>query len=205
MPRRPADVPATASRERETAMRWDRLFADLSAELEAVERAEHEAEVADRTRSELARLRLVDRLRGSIELPLEVRVLGGTMVSGALRGVGSDWCLLQGAAGDQVVRLAAVLDVVGLNARSVEPGSEGEVAGRFSFAAVVRRLGRDRTAVTLVRTDGGLVTGTVDLAGVDVLEITDRRSDEPGWSRGSAAALRRTVPYAAIALVRQSR
>lgn len=186
-------------------MRWDRLFADLSAEFEAVEQAELEAEIADRTRSERARLRLVDRLRGSVEQPLEVRVLGGTTVAGVLSGVGPDWCLLQGAAGDQVVRLGAVLDIVGLAARSVEPGSEGEVAARFALAAVVRRLARDRAQVTLVQTDGGLVTGTIDLAGVDVLEVTDRRLDEPGWSRGSRAALRRTVPFEAIALIRHSR
>lgn len=183
-------------------MRWDRLFADLTAELEASEQADLESEIADRTRSERARLRFVDRLRGSPDLPLAVRVLGGTTVSGTLRGIGPDWCLLRGTAGDHVVRLGAVLDVVGLAPRSVEPGSEGEVAARFSLAAVVRRLGRDRTIVTLLQVDGGLVTGTVDLAGADVLEITDRRSDEPGWSRGSGVAARRTVPFDAVAVIR---
>lgn len=183
-------------------MRWERLFADLAAELDASEHAELESEIADRTRSERARLRFVDRLRGSPELPLLVRVLGGTTVSGTLRGVGPDWCLLRGAAGDQVVRLGAVIDVVGLATRSVEPGSEGEVAARFSLAAVVRRLARDRAIVTLLQVDGGVVTGTVDLAGADVLEITDRRSDDPGWSRGSPSATRRTVPLDAVAVIR---
>ncbi len=183
-------------------MRWDRLFADLTAELEASEQAELESEIADRTRSERARLRFVDRLRGSSGLPLVLRVLGGTTVSGSLRAIGPDWCLLRDAAGDHVVRLGAVLDVVGLAARSVEPGSEGEVEARFALAAVVRRLARDRAVVTLLQIDGGLVTGTIDFAGADVLEVTDRRSDDPGWSRGSGGAVRRTVPFDALAVIR---
>lgn len=187
-------------------MRWDRLFADLSAEFDAAAQDELESDVADRTRSARARLRFVDRLRGSLELPLDVRVLGGSTVSGNLLGVGPDWCLLRGRVDDHVVRLGAILDVVGLAARAVEPGSEGEVVARFSLAAVVRRLARDRAVVSVLQADGGLVTGTVDLAGADVLELTDRRADEPGWSRGSrAAAVRRTIPFEAIALIRHLR
>ena len=80
-------------------MRWERLFADLTAEFDASADATLESEIADRIRSERSRLRLVDRLRGSIDQRLDVRVLGVGVISGTLRGVGPDWCLLR--AGDR--------------------------------------------------------------------------------------------------------
>src|SRR5437899_7357130 len=57
-------------------MRWERLFADLAAGLDSSELADLEAEVADRTRRELARLRFVDRLRPSIGTQVSVTCMG---------------------------------------------------------------------------------------------------------------------------------
>jgi len=189
-------------------MRWERLFADLSAELDASTAAELESELAERVRSERSKLRLVDRLRGSVDLRLDVHVLGVGVVSGTLLGVGPDWCLLQSGngverAGDHVVRLGAVLEVGGLAGFSAAPGSEGVVAARFSLAAVIRHLARDRAVVGVIRTDGRIVTGTVELSGADFLEMTERRADEPGWARGSGGPVRRTIPIAAVAAIRQ--
>lgn len=182
-------------------MRWERLLADLSAEMDAATDAELESEVADRTRSERARLRLVDRLRGSIDVDIDIRVNGVGGLSGMLRAVGPDWCVLQAATGDHVVRLGAVLEVRGLAGYSAVPGSEGVVAARFTLATVVRRLARDRAVVTLLQVDGRVVTGTVELAGADLVEMSDRRSDEPGWSRGGEQ-LRRTIPLESVAAIR---
>lgn len=183
-------------------MRWERLFADIAAELEAATEADIESEIAERTRGERARLRLVDRLRGSADLPVDVAVLGFGTVAGVLRGVGPDWCLLQGAGGDYLVRLGAVVEISGLAAYSSAPGSEGAVAARFSLAAVVRRLARDRAIVSLTRVDGGVVTGTVQFAGTDLLEMTYVRADEPGWQRPVESAVRRTIPLEAVAVIR---
>lgn len=182
-------------------MRWDRLFADLSAEFDAAAEADIEAEIADRTRGERARLRLVDRLRGSADLPVDLGVLGVGVITGVLRGVGPDWCLLQSAGGDYVVRLAAVLEVRGLAAYSAAPGSEGAVAARFSLAAVVRRLARDRAVVSLIRVDGGVLTGTVEFAGADMLELAYGRADEPD-RRTAEIRERRTIPLGAVAVIR---
>lgn len=183
-------------------MSWERLFADLAAEFDAAADADLESEIADQTRDARARLRLVDRLRGALGLPLEVRVLGVGAVSGVLGGVGPDWCLLQAAGGDYVVRLGAVLEIGGLAPHSAAPGSEGAVTARFSLAAVARRLVQDRAIVTLIQVDGGLVTGTMEVAGTDVLEMTPGRADEPGWRRRSGVSSRRTIPLAAVAVIR---
>lgn len=186
----------------DVGMRWERLFADLAAELEAEADADIEAEIADRTRGERARLRLVDRLRGSGDLPLDVRVLGVGTVSGVLRGVGPDWCLLHAPGADYVIRLGAVLEIRGLAPHSAAPGSEGPVAARFSLAAVVRRLARDRAVVSLTQVDGGVVTGTVEFAGIDLLEMTYGRADEPDWHRAADSRVRLTVPLEAVAVLR---
>lgn len=184
-------------------MRWERLFADLEAELEAADTAELESEIAERTRFERARLRLVDRLRGSVGQPVTVRVNGTEPLTGMIRAVGVDWLLVRPADGaDRLVRLAALLDIVGLAPSSAARDSEGAVAARYSLAALLRGLARDRTVVTLTLVDGSSRTGTIEVAGADVVELSDRRHDEPGLG-APPGANRRAVPLAALALVRE--
>lgn len=184
-------------------MRWERLFADLELELEAAETAELESEIADRTRSVRARLLLVDRLRGSIGGDVTLRVLGAGQVTGAMRAVGADWCLVRPEDGaDRLVPTSAVLEVVGLAASSTDRATIGEVAALFSLAAVLRQLARDRTVVTVTLLDGSTRTGTIEIAGADVVELSDRRHDEPGYAAPSART-RWTIPSAALAMLRE--
>src|SRR3954451_2379345 len=117
---------------REGAMRWQRLFDDLEAQIEAADAAELEAEVADRIRSEVGRLRMVDRLRGSLGEEIDVHLPSGVRERGVLTRVGADWLLLEPGAAqagvgemDALVPLRAVQTLGGLAARSMAPGSEG--------------------------------------------------------------------------------
>ena len=183
-------------------MRWDRLFDDLEAELEAVEAAEIESEVAERTRFERSRLRLVDRLRGSMGRHVGMRVGGAGLLTGEIRAVGVDWLLIRppGSA-DRLVRTAALLEVTGLAASSAVEGSEGVVAARFALTAVLRGLARDRTVVTITLVDGSALTGTIELAGADLLELSDRRHDEPDLAGPPSTTGRRTIPLSALAVV----
>ena len=75
-------------------MRWQQLFADLEAQLEAQEVRELALEVADRTRRERALLGMPERLLGHRGRALQLRLLGGQVLAGEVVDVGLDWCLL---------------------------------------------------------------------------------------------------------------
>ncbi|HEX6447475.1 MAG TPA: hypothetical protein VF053_20435 [Streptosporangiales bacterium] len=181
-------------------MRWERLFADLENELAAAAAAERDAEIAERTRTEVAKLRLVDRLRVAGGVEVTVALLGGGDWCGAVLDTGPDWVLLgRGHRGDALVSLDAVAAVTGLPPWSAVPGSEGRVAERFRVGAVLRGIARDRAAVRVVLRDGGAHHGTVDRVGADFLELAEH---DPGEPRRPGAVRRvRLVPFSALAAV----
>ena len=84
-------------------MRWEALFEDLEADVERIATAELAAEVADRTRRELARIRLVDRLREATGRTVTVAVAGHGPVAGVLADAGPDWLLLTADGGREVL------------------------------------------------------------------------------------------------------
>ena len=183
-------------------MRWEELFGDLEGQLAADERAELEAEVADRTRREAARLRVVDRLRGAAEAghELTVGVLGGSVERGRVGSVGPDWVLLVTATAEVLVVAAAIESVVGLGPESAEPGSEGKVVGRLGLGHALRAVARDRAEVRLITVSGSSVVGVLERVGADHVELTEHPVGEPRL-RGS----RRLVPFAALATLRLAR
>lgn len=182
-------------------MRWDELFRDLEAQLEAAGAAELDAEVADRTRREGARLSLVDRARGAAGHRVSVRVLGAGALEGVLREVGSQWLLLAEDGGrDAVVPLAAVASLTGLARWTGVPGSGGRVFARLGLASALRGIARDRAPVSLWLVDGSLLTGTLDRVGADFVELSAHGAGEP--RRRQEVAEVRTVPFGALALVR---
>jgi hypothetical protein len=181
-------------------MRGEDLFRDLEAQLTAAGAAELEAELADRTRREAARLTLVDRALGSVGWPVSLRVSGVGVVEGVVREVGAQWLLLdEGPGRASLVPLAAVLAVSGLSARSDVSTSAGQVFRRLGLAAALRVVARDRAAVSVWLVDGSTVTGTVDRVGSDFLEVSERH---PGDRRERDGRPARTVPFAAVAVVR---
>jgi hypothetical protein len=183
-------------------VRWEELFDDLEAQLGAARAADLAGEVADRTRREVARLRLVDRLRPAVDHPVEVTLPGPLLISGRLRQVGSDWFLVTEAREREALVLTwAVLGITGLGAVSAEPGSEGRVAGRLGAAHALRGIARDRAPVAAVLIDGTSVFGTLDRVGADFVEIAEHAPGEPR-RRGDVRAVR-TVPMAAVAAVRR--
>lgn len=182
-------------------MRWERLFDDLAAQLEAAEAADLGSEVADRTRRELARTRLGARLLASSGALVRVTLAGGTTVSGDVRDVGPDWFLLDAGRGSELLlALAAVTSISGLGAYSA--AELGTVERTLGLAWALRAVVRDRAAVTLVLTDASAISGTLDRVGADYVDVAEHPLDEPRRE----AALRgvRTVPLSALGLVRRS-
>ncbi len=180
-------------------MRWERLFADLEAQLVASDEAELAAEIADRTRRELALATLAERLRGSVGVSVALTVRGAGTVRASVRDVGTGWLLLGQGASELLVSLDAVTSISGLGPRNAVP--VGAVQRSLGLAWVLRGVVRDRAAVTTVLVDGASVTGTPDRVGADFLDIAEHALDEP--RRGAAVSSVRTVPLAAVALLRR--
>ncbi len=181
--------------------RWERLFADLTSELDAADSATLEAEVSDRTRREFTRLRLVDRLRAAIGHRVGVALPAEGQLDGVLREVGPDWMLLaENGMREVLVPLAAVCGVTGLGLATAMPGSEGVVAARLDLRYALRRLARDRAPLALRLADRSLLHGTCDRVGSDFLEVAEH---DPGEPRRPGAVRRvRAVPLTAVVAVR---
>jgi hypothetical protein len=183
------------------AVRWTALFADLEAQWAQAEAEELAAEVADRTRREIARLRLYDRGRTALGVVLTVRLGGVGPVRGRLDGVGPDWMLLTEPGGSELlVASGQLIWLSGLPPYADEPDREGVVDSRWTFAFALRALARDRSPAAVLLGDGSVLTGTFDRVGADYAEIAAHPLDEPRRDRVVRAL--RTVPLAAISAVR---
>ena len=184
-------------------MHWDELFADLEAQFDELGSAELEADIAERTRVEQSRIRLVDRLRASLGATVAVSVTGsGEPVVGQIDRVGIDWLILRGGTGvETVVYLSAMTAVTGeVSARAVDPAAR-RAPIRLGLGHVLRGLSRDRTAVAVTLRDGSAVAGTVDRVGIDHLDLVEH---EPGVPRRQAELRSiRVIPFHAVALVRR--
>ena len=181
-------------------MRWQGLFDDLEAQLEAAEAAELAGEVAERTRREVALLRIADRLRAAEGAAVTVTLPGAGAVRGRLLDAGVDWLLLEEPGPREVlVPLLAVLGVTGLGPRTAAP-DDSPVAKRLDLRWALRGLARSRTGVALVLVDGSTVTGTLDRVGADHLDLAEHGLGEA--RRAAAVRQVRLVPLAALALVR---
>jgi hypothetical protein len=170
-------------------VRWDRLFTDLEAEASELSERERDAEIADRTRAELARTRWADRVRASTGSTVRLRLLGADLVEGAVLQVAADWLLLRAGAHDVLVPLHSVVGVEGVTTTS-EPLT-AVAAATPTWASAWRVLARDRAPVRVVRVGGSTVHGVPTRVGADFVEL------DPGLVHEARPAPV-LVPYAAI-------
>jgi hypothetical protein len=182
-------------------VRWERLFDDLEAQLEAADREELSAEVADRTRREVAMVSLAGRLGSALGGRVELSVEGLGALCGVVRRVGKGWVLLDAdPAPDTVVAWTAILAVRGLPASAAPIDARGEVAARLDLGHVLRGIARDRTPVVIVLRDGSWLAGTIDRVGADFVDLAEHPADEPRRAENVSGV--RTLAVAGVSVVR---
>ena len=180
-------------------MRWEGLFEDLAGQWLAEERRERDAEVADRTRAERAKVLLVERYAASVGTTLTLTVRTGEVLTGRLLDLGSDWLLLQDATGhDVLVAVGAVVAVSGLSERS----ESATTARRFAIGYALRGLSRDRATVVVADVSGARVSGTIDGVGRDWCDVAEHPVDEP--RRPGQVRARRTIPVESLVWIRHA-
>ena len=181
-------------------MRWDRLFDDLQAQMDAEGQRELDLEVSDRTRRERAAVGLHERLIAHRGLGVDLRLAGGAQVSGRVADAGSDWLLVHehGERGS-LVPFGAIVSINGLGVRAAA-GSGAATAKRFGLGYALRGLSRDRSVVSLTDIGGSVTTGTIDAVGADALDLSEHPVDVA--RRAENVMARRVIPFAAIVVIR---
>ncbi|SDD56530.1 hypothetical protein SAMN05216410_3525 [Sanguibacter gelidistatuariae] len=102
-------------------MRWEMLFADLEAQLEAARALDVHAVAADLTRAEAATIPLTDRLRGLRGTPVRAALVNGQDMEGEVREVFPEWVLLAAAGREVILPLRAVESWTGLGPDTAPP------------------------------------------------------------------------------------
>ena len=183
------------------AVRWEDLFADLEREWEGLADSERRAEIAERTRAEFAQVTFADRLRGSEGRRVHLVTRLGEPVDGELNGVGADFVLLTSDRHECVLPLAGIGSARGLGSASLTEQAAGPVRARLGLGSVLRRIAADRSAVTLVGSDGRPLSGTLQRVGADFVELAEHAYDETPRAQSSRRVV--LVPFAAIVLLRR--
>ena len=177
-------------------MRWQRLFDDLAGEFESEAATELAVEVAERTRIEIGRQRMLDRLQAGVGRELAVS-LGGERTHGLLTFVGSDVIGLVDGQADVLIPTDAIDHVAGLGSEA-RPVAEGPAAPGYGLRAMLRAVARDRGEVVVVLREGARLRGRIDAVGADWFDLA---THEPEATRSSTRLL---VAVASVAIVRSA-
>lgn len=193
-------------------MRWDRFFDDLEDQLASEWEAERAALDTEAERLRLSRVALRDRLgqlvdRDRTTATPSFEFSDGTVLLAEVTGVGADWVALesQQARGGGVLVPFASLVCIGmphpdllLTARPSPARSS--LADRLTLGFVLRDLVRRRASVAVRLASGRHLTGTIDRAGADHLDLALHEPGSP--RRADAVTGHRIVPFSAVAWIR---
>lgn len=197
-------------------VRWDRFFDDLEDQLASEWEAERAALDTEAERLRLSRVALRERLEALAGREpdaggLSFEIIDGTVFTARVHAVGADWVALEPAGARSGGILAPLSAIAGIGMshadvlRSARPAASARpsLADRMTFGYVLRDLVRRRVAVAVQLAHGRLLTGTIDRAGADHLDLA---LHEPGAARrASDVTGHRLVSFAAIAWVRVER
>jgi len=179
-------------------VRWERLFADLEAQYDEAAQAELVAELADRSRREIATVRLADRIRSTTG-EVQLGVIGAEPVRGTITASGPDWLLVADGRAEVLIPMAALMWARDLSA--VADPATSAVAAKLNLGYALRGIARDRAEVTVALRSGERVTGIIDRVGADFVELAELPLGEP--RRTGAVLSIRTVGFDALASLRR--
>jgi len=192
-------------------VRWDRFFDDLEDQLASEWEAERAALDTEAERLRLSRVALHERLSALVGHEAAASAVAfefadGTVLRAAVTGVGADWVALQPAEGRVAAVVAPFSSIASIGMphhdllRSARPApARTSLAERLTFGFVLRDLVRRRSGVAVHLTSGRALTGTIDRAGADHLDLA---LHEPGAPRrADAVSGHRIVPFAAVAWI----
>ena len=172
------------------------LLDDLEQQAQGAALLERDLEVADRSRSEFARVGLASRVHALDGRWVRLRLLGGLRLDGAVLRTGVDWLLLGEQSGREwVVRSEALAAVHGAPTRSVSDQALG-VVRRLSLGSVLRGLAEADGACLLHLVDGARLEGRLGRIGADFVEARLL----PALGEGHDL-----LPFSALAAVQQRR
>lgn len=182
-------------------MRWNALFADLESQFAALEGGDLYGEVADRIRTEVGRIALLDRLRAAVGTVVRIDLVNGRSVRGELLRVGKDCVLIvSGRSEEWLVPAVALAAVHGLDPWAER--AEDPIAAKLGLAHLLRGIARDRSPVTVYAVGGDQpVSGTIDRVGADFIELAEHPLDVP--RRRGEVSNHRLVPTAALIAIRR--
>lgn len=191
-------------------MRWDRFFDDLEDQLASEWEAERAALDTEAERLRLSRVALRERLSGlGADDPAiaSFELSDGAVLRATVTGVGADCVAVAPAearGGVVVVPLDAISGI-GIAQRdllrSARPApNRSELADRLTFGFVLRDLVRRRVGVTVHLAIGRALSGTIDRAGSDHLDLAIHDAGAP--RRAEAVTGYRIIPFSAVSWVR---
>jgi PAS domain-containing protein len=145
-------------------MRWERLFAELEAQVGDVEMQDRDALVAELADGNWAATAWRDLLGGQVVLDVQ----GHGRLEGEVVLVNQRLVQLRGERIDHVVNADAVLAVLSAERRAA---GESQVSEKLGWGHVFRALREDLVRVR--RTDGSTVDGQVGVVGRDFVRMRD--------------------------------
>jgi hypothetical protein len=193
-------------------MRWDRFFDDLEDQIASEWEAERAALESEAERLRVSRLALRERLETLLPLDVDpptvaLELVDDTIVRAPLAGLGADWVLAAPWGSRTGAALVPLASVVSLGIphdemlRSARPGgpTSSAVSRRATFGFAVRDLVRRRSGVSVHLVNARSVSGTVDRAGADHLDLAVH--DAGAVRRASEVTAYRVIPFSAIAWI----
>ena len=193
-------------------VRWDRFFDDLEDQLASEWEAERAALDTEAERLRLSRVTIRDRFGALIDRERSTpapsfEFADGTVIPAEVTGVGADWIALEPAEsrGGAVLAPLSAVACVGMPhpdlLRSARPAPARSVmADRMTLGFVLRDLVRRRVGVALHLRSGRSLTGTIDRAGADHLDLA---LHDPGAPRRAGEVTgHRLVSFDALAWIR---